>query len=149
MVAATNNTDSSLLEPLLALTVDPDVKTARMLCQALAKHPTESAVAALGRLAERGGEVSVFAASMLGVNKSPAAVPALVSLLVHSEVGIRITAINGLCRSPKPSPATIEALIRMADDPDPKVVHALKFEVFNYSLPLTDEQREKLKKIGQ
>ena len=148
VIAATYNKDGSLLESLLALTVDPDVKTARVLCQALAKHPTESAVAALGRLVEKSGEVSGFAASALGLNKSLAAVPALVSLLAHPTAGIRIKAINSLCRSTNPSPATIEALMRMADDPEFKVVLALKSAAFNYNLPLTTEQREKLKNIG-
>lgn len=149
VVAATYNTDASLLEPLLALAADPDAKTARVLCQALAKHPTEPAVAAMSRLVDKGGDVSGFAVSALGRSKAPAAVPALITMLAHSEAGIRIKVINSLCNTANSSLSTMEALMRMADDPDPKVALALKSAVWASSLKLTAEQSERLKKIGQ
>lgn len=149
VVAATYNTDASLLEPLLALAIDPDAKTARVLCQALAKHPAEPAVAAMVRMVEKGGEISGFAVSALGRNKSSAAVPALVSQLSHPESRIRSKVIDSLCLAADANPALIEVLMKMADDPDPKVALALKSAVWANSLKLTAEQSERLKKIGQ
>lgn len=147
-VAALTNKDPSLLEPLLILSAEPVERMQWTVCQALAKHPHERAVAALGRMVGQGGEAAGFAASALGWNRSPAAVPMMLSHLGHPEGAIRAKMIEGLNRRAKQlTPADLGAILRLVGDGDRKVQEALRFRTGD--LGFTPEQRRLIADPGR
>lgn len=147
-MAAAKKPDGSLLDLLLPLTKDPDERIRRAVALVLAAYPQDASITALGEMIAAGGESGRAAANSLGANRSQKAVTMMVSHLSHPEGPIRQRLVRNLCyKSTLLSPSDTEAILRLALDPDPKVVTAVKIGVS--SLPLTNEQREALKNIGQ
>ncbi len=133
---------SALLQPLLRLIADPEVEVRTSAVGALRNFSDDAAISALRSTVAGGGPPAVMAVESLIQNRSPTALPTLLSFIDHPDAEVRKKLIR-LVRSFSRIPDGFDhrLVLNLLQHQDPDVVVMAKTVAKDLTLT-PDEQRE-------